>query len=547
MSMVKLIEQKPGVFIAMVAAIQFIPFLGGVHLFDWDEINFAEISREMIVSGDYLRPQIGFEPFYEKPPLFAWLQVAAMQVFGVDEFAARLPNALCGVLTLLLLFCLGKGLGGQRLGWLWAAFYGGSILPHLYFRSGIIDPWFNLFIFLGLYHFWKGSTMPGRQHRAMFLAGSSLGAAVLAKGPVAWLIAGLCILVFSLWQKRLLLKRLSSAAIFAGATLLLPLLWFGVELWLDGPDFVLEFVRYQLRLLLTPDAGHRGFPGYHVVVLLLGCFPASLFAIPAMRPNRSVNNSTQESFRDWMLVLFWVVLVLFSLVRTKIVHYSSLCYFPLTYLAAWYVDHLLRQNKTLPSWLKNSLAGTALSYALATLILPWLGQHKDLLLPFLKDPFAAANLQAEVAWSSPVNYLPGIVLALAAVVFLSSLCNGKPRRAILSILIGTAIFVQTGLYCFIGKIEAHTQRAAVEFCQSLAGQEVYIKAIGYKSYVPFFYGRIQPGHPQQHDPNWLLTGPIDRDVWLLTKIHRAADLQAFPELEEVGRKNGFVFFRRKQE
>ena len=70
MTMARFVERHPGILIAAIAALLFVPFLGGVHLFDWDEINFAEISREMIVSGDYLRPQIGFQPFYEKPPLF---------------------------------------------------------------------------------------------------------------------------------------------------------------------------------------------------------------------------------------------------------------------------------------------------------------------------------------------------------------------------------------------------------------------------------------------------------------------------------------------
>ena len=40
-------------FFAVLAAVFFIPFLGGVHLFDWDEINFAEIAREMVVLGNY--------------------------------------------------------------------------------------------------------------------------------------------------------------------------------------------------------------------------------------------------------------------------------------------------------------------------------------------------------------------------------------------------------------------------------------------------------------------------------------------------------------
>jgi 4-amino-4-deoxy-L-arabinose transferase-like glycosyltransferase len=57
-------------FIIFVSAvIFFIPFLGSVHLFDWDEINFAESAREMIVTGNYSRVQIDFHPFWEKPPL----------------------------------------------------------------------------------------------------------------------------------------------------------------------------------------------------------------------------------------------------------------------------------------------------------------------------------------------------------------------------------------------------------------------------------------------------------------------------------------------
>ena len=59
--------------IILSGIIFFIPFLGKVHLFDWDEINFAESAREMIVTGNYHRVQINFQPFWEKPPLFFWL------------------------------------------------------------------------------------------------------------------------------------------------------------------------------------------------------------------------------------------------------------------------------------------------------------------------------------------------------------------------------------------------------------------------------------------------------------------------------------------
>ena len=60
------------------------PFLGQIHLFDWDEINFAEAAREMLVAGDWFNVQINFEPFWEKPPLFIWIQALFMTIFCVN-------------------------------------------------------------------------------------------------------------------------------------------------------------------------------------------------------------------------------------------------------------------------------------------------------------------------------------------------------------------------------------------------------------------------------------------------------------------------------
>ena len=75
--------------IAAAVLLLFAPFLGGVHLFDWDEINFAEIAREMVLSGNYLSPQLNFQPFTEKPPLFMWLQAVSMQLFGIGVNTER--------------------------------------------------------------------------------------------------------------------------------------------------------------------------------------------------------------------------------------------------------------------------------------------------------------------------------------------------------------------------------------------------------------------------------------------------------------------------
>ncbi|HTL80771.1 MAG TPA: glycosyltransferase family 39 protein, partial [Bacteroidia bacterium] len=197
----------PWLLITVLAMAVFIPFLGAVHLFDWDEINFAECAREMLVSKNYSIVQIGYLPFWEKPPLFIWMQAASMHFFGVNEFAARLPNAICGVITLLSVYAIGRKVYDDRFARLWVLVFAGSILPGFYFHSGIIDPWFNLFIFLGIYQFiiytneFPSISTQKLFHRRIILSAVFIALAVLTKGPVALLIFGLCFLVWRLLKR----------------------------------------------------------------------------------------------------------------------------------------------------------------------------------------------------------------------------------------------------------------------------------------------------------------------------------------------------------
>ena len=148
----KILQNTPNqVWLLLLGIFFFIPFLGQVRLFDWDEINFAESAREMMLTGDYLTVQIDFKPFWEKPPLFFWLQVLAMKTFGQTEFAARFPSAIVGILTLQVVYAIGQKLHDKAFGFLWALAFLGSLTPHLYFKTGIIDPTFNLLIFIGFF------------------------------------------------------------------------------------------------------------------------------------------------------------------------------------------------------------------------------------------------------------------------------------------------------------------------------------------------------------------------------------------------------------
>jgi len=140
------------ILIAISAALLFIPFLGGVHLFDWDEINFAESAREMIKSGDYLSVQIDYTSFWENRPFH--LDAGSFNEGFWNKWICC-PVSKCNRRDryLLVLFNIGRKLYNNRFGLIWVVCHGAAWLPFVYFKSGIIDPWFNLFIFIGISYF----------------------------------------------------------------------------------------------------------------------------------------------------------------------------------------------------------------------------------------------------------------------------------------------------------------------------------------------------------------------------------------------------------
>lgn len=543
---------------ALLGALFFLPFLGAAHLFDWDEINFAEISREMLLTGEYTRVYVNFEPFFQKPPFFFWLQAGAMALFGVGEFAARFPNAVCGIITLPLLFLIGQRLKGTRFGLLWAGAYFGSVLPFLYFKSGIIDPWFNLFIFLGLYYFvlayWKRDGFEGiallkSAWWYLFLGGFWIGMGILTKGPVAYLIPVLTFGVYWVYQRFRFYVTVPQFLFFSLSASLVTLLWLGVEVLRNGPDFLIEFTVYQYRLFSTPDAGHKGFPGYHFVVLLLGCFPASIFALRAFFKLPEERYGYQQDFRRWMKYLFWVVLILFSIVQSKIVHYSSLCYFPLTYLAALSVEHLMDGKIPWKAWMQGLLYSIGGLFVLLLVALPFVGRQAERLAPLFKDPFAQGNLQAEVSWTG-AELLPGLVLLGLLIAF--AVLMGRDRQRAFGVLAGgMGVFLMLVVVFFTNRIEGYSQRAAVDFFKERAAEDAHYLVSGYKSYVHLFYAQPQgPGEACFQDAacdQALLEGPISKPVYLATKVHRAEPHRNNPKLELIAEKNGFVFFRRLPE
>jgi len=538
----------PELIIIAFGMILFLPFIGSLHLFDWDEINFAESAREMILTGDYFTVRIDFIPFWEKPPLFIWLQVLSMKMFGINEFAARFPNTICGILTLIIIFRLGRKIFDRQFGILWVLAFAGSILPFFYFKSGIIDPWFNLFIFLAVAHFilmLSAEEQKERVTRAL-ISGLSIGLAILTKGPVGFMLFILTITAFWIVNRFRLRINWKESLILLMAAGIIGSTWFLLQLLNGNYHILVDFIVYQLRLLETQDAGHGGFMLYHFVVLMLGVFPASVYALKGF--GRSYyDNTIQKRFKIWMIILLLVVLLVFSMVRTKIVHYSSLAYFPVTYLAAGTVYKILNNHIKNYRWLNLLYVCMGFLYGLLIIAVPQLLLRKEDILAsgIIEDIFVRENLGADVIWTGWESII-GVIFIVGLILFLVLLKTRK-TLAYLQLFLNVTLMTYLVILIFVPRIEGYSQNALVEFCKDRQNEDCYVSTLGMKSYAHLFYADRQVlDREESRETGWLIDGKTDKPVYFIVRNKKAPEyLERYKQLEVYYEKNGYVFLKRE--
>ena len=305
-----------------------------------------------------------------------------------------------------------------------------------------------------------------------------------------------------------------------------------------------EFITYQIRLFRTEDADHGGPFFYHFVILLLGCFPAAALSILSMR-TKGIGKSKSGQFHRWMLIMFWVVLILFSIVKTKIVHYSSLCYFPLSFLATVTCYDLIQGRIRLPVWNRLLEIFTGILLAIALIGITFIDKLKPWLLEpgRIQDEFARANLQANVPWSG-FEILPGLII-LTGVILFALYAKRKPGYAIVGIFVCSLVGTNLATAMIAPKVEPYSQGAAIEFYESKQNELAVIEPLNFKSYAHLFYAKRPPelGGIREDD---VFTNKVPKGVnaYCVIKIQNAKAYEArYPQMKKLYEKNGFVFYK----
>src|SRR6266850_2905442 len=102
------LAKRGTILLFLATAIFYFYGLGYIPLLGPDEPRYAQVAREMFLRHDLITPTLGGRAWFEKPALLYWMMIASFKLFGVSEWAARLPAALSGLLTVAAVFVVGR-------------------------------------------------------------------------------------------------------------------------------------------------------------------------------------------------------------------------------------------------------------------------------------------------------------------------------------------------------------------------------------------------------------------------------------------------------
>jgi len=288
----------------ILLAVVWFGTLGYRDLIKTDEGRYAEIAREMAVSGDWLTPRLDDLKYFEKPPLQYWATASAFKIFGTTEWPARLWPALTGFLGVLLAAYAGRRLFGAEVGASAAAILVSTLLYAAIGHFNTLDMGFAFFLELAVFAFIFAQ---GGHARWMLVAWAALAFAVLSKGIAAPVLTGATLVLYSLvsrdvspWRKLRLLPGLTLFLIIAAP-------WF-VAVSVVNPEFpYFFFIHEHFERFLTTVHGRYEPAWYFIPVLIVGALPWTGLVVHSTLRAWSVKAAAP--FQPTRFLLLWSVVV----------------------------------------------------------------------------------------------------------------------------------------------------------------------------------------------------------------------------------------------
>lgn len=310
--------------IAALAVIWFAP-LGLRHLIPSDEGRYAEMAREMFVTGDWITPRYNGYKYFEKPPLQTWLNALTFAWFGVGEWQARLYTALASFGGVLLVGYTGARLFNPLSGFLAAVVLACSPYWNLMGHFNALDMGLSFWMTLTLCALLlaqRPGLRPGAVRGWMAICWAAMAFAVLSKGLVGLILPGAVLVLYTLiardWALWKRLHLVSGIVIFFA--IVTP--WFVLVQQRNPEFFNFFFIVQQFRRYLTPEQNRPGAFYYFVPVLLVGFLPWLSVAWQSLRHALRMPRQP-NGFAPMLVLLIWsaFIFLFFSASHSKLISY----------------------------------------------------------------------------------------------------------------------------------------------------------------------------------------------------------------------------------
>lgn len=311
--------------LSLLLAVTLFWRLGEASFWDPDEAHYAQTTRELLDTGDWLAPFYNGLPFFDKPILFYWLQALPMSIVADPEAGARLAPAITGVLLVAVTAWLATELAGAAVGWIAALLLAANPGMFGLARYAILDLPFTFFLFGGVSA--VAVAMLRERPRLEWVGYVLIGLATALKGPVAIVLCGvafvLCAIVSAALRRHLLALRWVRGLLIAVA---FGLPWPLYMLWRFDRAFVDGYILNEnLRLYATPM--YEGQPGwwFYLGILAVGMLPWTPVVVARAVDQWSRRGAAPSAAPDLFDRLLWcwvaAIVGFFSLSSFKLDHY----------------------------------------------------------------------------------------------------------------------------------------------------------------------------------------------------------------------------------
>ncbi|HEV7238245.1 MAG TPA: glycosyltransferase family 39 protein [Thermoanaerobaculia bacterium] len=289
----------------LVVVIAIAIHLGGPPLLDADEGRNAEVAREMAETNDYVMPRLNGLPYLDKPVVYFAAEAGLMELLGPTELAARLPAYLFTLATAAVLFWFARRIGVDP--YVTAIVFLAMPLTVAFARTVIFDSALMFFVVVALSAFYVA--IEERNTRWSLLAWTAMGAAIITKGPVTFVLV-LFVAIPYAWRRKAVRVLFPLLGIVLFAAVIAPWVW-GVT------QVVPEFLRYVFvteigERVATKALQRTGPPWYFVPYLIGGALPWSIVALFSWRALKKRDDAM-------LFLLLWLVIpfVFFSISQSK--------------------------------------------------------------------------------------------------------------------------------------------------------------------------------------------------------------------------------------